>query len=92
MVAHRTLRAVANCPEELKYLEALLRNLQIVYGDYRFETVQITIGALDYVAAYISKYMDALGLEKSEAKQRINKMQGIVTNGKVKICKIFLNF
>ena len=61
--------------------------MQTLYRDYRFEMVQIVIGALGYIPKCLLNYIEDLGFEKKEAKRHINKMQGIVTNGTVKILK-----
>ena len=52
----------------------------------------IVIGALGYIPKCLLNDMEDLDFEKKEAKRHINKMQGIVTNGTVKICKTFLKF
>ena len=60
--------------------------MQILYRD-RFEMLPIVIGALGYIPKCLLSHMEDLGFEKKEAKRHINKIQGIVTNGTVKICK-----
>ena len=78
--------------EKLNNYAALLRNMQILYRDYRFEFLPIIVGALGYMPKCLFKYMEDLGFQKNEAKKHIHTMQKIVTSGTVKICKTFLNF
>ena len=78
--------------EKLNNYAALLRNMQILYRDYRFEFLPIIVGALGYMPKCLFKYMEDLGFQKNEAKKHIHMMQKIVTSGTVKICKTFLNF
>ena len=78
--------------EKLNNYAALLRNMQILYRDYRFEFLPIIVGALGYIPKCLFKYMEDLGFQKNEAKKHIHTMQRIVTSGTVKICKTFLNF
>ena len=78
--------------EKFNYYVALLRVMQILYRDYRFEVIPIVVGALGYIPKCLFKYMEDLGFKKNEAKRHINTMQRIVTSGTVKICKTFLDF
>ena len=63
----------------------MIRNKQILYKDYQFEYSPIIIGTLGYAPI-------RLGLNKNDIEKDINKMQGIVTAGTVKICKTVLKF
>ena len=66
--------------------------MRILYPDYRFEMLSIIVGALEFVPSCLFNYMTDLGFEKKEATRNINKMQGVVISGTVKICEAFLNF
>ena len=70
----------------------LLRNMQIIYPDYRLEMMPIIVGALGFVPSCLFNYMTILGFEKKEALRHINKMQAVVSDGTVKICKTFFKF
>ena len=66
--------------------------MQILYKDYQFKFNPIIIVALGYVPIRLTTELESLGFNKTEIKKHINKMQGIVTAGTVKICKTFLKF
>ena len=53
--------------EKLNNYAALLRNMQILYRNYRFEFLPIIVGALGYMPKCLFKYMEDLGFQKNEA-------------------------
>ena len=70
----------------------LMRNLQLLYPDYKFSFVPIIIGALGYVTTDLHKSLEMLGFSKKEQSKltRILQIQSI--SGTVKICKTFQKF
>ena len=78
--------------EKLNNYASLVRNMQIMYSDYKFAVVTISIGALGYVPKCLSKYLFQLGFDNLEINGLIRKLQNISACGTVKICKTFLKF
>ena len=78
--------------EKLNNYAPLVKNLQIMYSDYKFVVVPIIIGALGYVPKCLSKYLLQLGFDNLEINGLIQKLQNISACGTVKICKTFLKF
>ena len=78
--------------EKLNNYAPLVRNMQIMYSDYKFAIVPIIIGALGYVSKCLSKYLFQLGFDNLEINGLIRKLQNISACGTVKICKTFLKF
>ena len=70
----------------------LLRNMQILYPDFRFEMMATIVGALGYVRSCLFNYMNDLPFKKKEALRHIHKKQAIVTSGTVEICKTLLKY
>ena len=70
----------------------LIRNLQIMYPQYKFNMIPIFFEALGYIPKCLTSYLQDLGFDKNESTVHIMKMQSIVTCGTVKICKTFLKF
>ena len=70
----------------------LIRNLQIMYPQYKFNMIPIIVGALGYIPKCLTSYLQDLGFDENEATVHIMKMQNIVACGTVKICKTFLRF
>ena len=72
--------------EKMNNYAPLLRNMQIMYPEYRFKMLPIIVGALGYVPKCLQEAMEELGFDKKESTVHINKKQNIVTSGTVKIC------
>ena len=70
----------------------LLRNLQLLYPEYRYSFVPIIVGALGTIPRCLLDNIDRLGFETSESKKLIRKLQMVSVAGTVKICKTFLRF
>ena len=70
----------------------LIRNLQIMYPQYRFNMVPIIVGALSYIPKCLTSYLHDLRFDKNEWTVHIMKMQNIVACNTVKIYKTFLRF
>ena len=52
--------------EKNNHYAPLIRNMQIMYPEYRFNMVPIIIGALGYVPKCLQEYMELLGFTKKE--------------------------
>ena len=70
----------------------LIGNLQIMYPQYKFNMIQIIVGALGYILKGLTSYLQDLGFDENEATVYIMKMQNIVACGLVKICETFFRF
>ena len=70
----------------------LLRNLQILYPEYKFDMIPIVVGALGYVPKCLTQYLCQLGINIIKIRKIIRKMQNISVSGTVRICKTFLKF
>ena len=70
----------------------LLRNLQLLYPEYRYSFVPIIVGALGTIPRCLLDNIDRLGFETSESKKLIRKLQMVSVAGTVKVCKTFLRF
>ena len=60
--------------EKLNNYAPLVRNMQIMYSDYKFVVVPIIIGALGYVPKCLSKYLFQLGFDNLEINGLIRKL------------------
>ena len=70
----------------------LIRNLQIMYPQYKFNMIPIFFEALGYIPKCLTSYLQDLGFDKNESTVHIMKMHNIIACGTVKICKTFLRF
>ena len=70
----------------------LMRNLQMMYNDYKFEMVPIVIGAFGFIAKDLKTLLESLNFDKKEVKCTIRKLQAIAVSGTVKIVKTFIRF
>ena len=77
--------------ENLDNYPALLRNLQMLYHEYKFEMVPIITGALCYVPKDLQTNLEKLNLMKRNRK-RHQKLQTISVSGTVTIVKTFMDF
>ena len=75
--------------EKMNSYGPLLRNLQILYPEYKFEMIPIVVGALGYVLNCLTQYLSQLGFNNIKIRKIIRKMQNISVSGTVKICKTF---
>ena len=78
--------------ENMNAYAPLLRNLQILYPEYKFEMIPTVVGALGYVPKCLTQYLRQLGFNTIELRKIIRKMQNVSVSGTVKICKTFLKF
>jgi hypothetical protein len=78
--------------EKLEKYAPLLRNLQLMYTDYKFGMAPIIIGALGYTPKDLSMYLGQLDFTENETKKLIKRLQAIAVGGTVKIVKTFIGF
>ena len=78
--------------EKLNNYAPVVRNMQIMYSDYKLVVVPIIIGALGYVPKCFSKCLFQLGFDNLEISGLIWNLQNISAYGTVKICKTFFKF
>ena len=74
----------------------LIRNLQIMYKDYRFKMLPVVVGALGTIPN-ATKEMKEMPLKemkfsKIEINKLLRKLQKNSVRGTVKICKTFMKF
>ena len=60
----------------------LIRNMQILYPDYKFNMIPIIVNALGYIPKCLKGYICDLGFDEKEAVKHIINMQNIVASGK----------
>ena len=70
----------------------LIRNLQILYTDYKYTFTPIIVGALGTVPKSLKSNIEELGFSKKHTIRLIRKLQILSVSGTVKICKTFLRF
>ena len=73
--------------EKMNNYVPLLRKMQIIYPEYRFEMLPIIAEVLGFVPSCLFNYMTVLGFEKKKVLRYISKMQAIVSNGQLKPIK-----
>ena len=72
-----------NASEKNNVYGILMRNMQILYPDYKFDMISIIVGALGYILKCLKRYIWDLGFDEKEAvKHKIN-MQTVVARGTV---------
>ena len=70
----------------------LIRSMQLLYPDYKFEFIPIIVGALGSIPTCLLQGIEHLGFTGKEANRIINVLQQKSITGTVKICKTFLSF
>ena len=78
--------------ENLQKYSSLLRNLKLMYNEYKFETIPIITGAFGFVPKDLKTSLGNLYFDKKETKSLIRKLQTITVSGTVKIVKTFIRF
>ena len=71
---------------------ALIRNMQVMYPNYKFEMIPIVIGCLGYLQKDLKTYMKQLGFDDKEIPFLVRRLQTALISGTVNICKAFFNF
>ena len=70
----------------------LIRNMQIMYPNYKFEMIPVVIGCLGYVQNDLKMYMKQLDFDDKEIPFLVRRLQIASISGTVNICKAFFNF
>ena len=78
--------------EKLENYGQLVRNIQIMYPDYKFQVAPIVVGAMGSVSKCLTNYLKMIGFSEKESKVLIRKLVINSITGTAKICKTFLNF
>ena len=78
--------------EKLENYGQLVRNLQIMYPDYKFQVAPIAVGAMGSVPKCLTNYLKMIGFSEKESKVLIPKLVIKSITETVKICKTLLNF
>ena len=91
-----------NCPvntnisrkinEKLETYGPLVRNLQILCPDYKYEEAPIIIGAMGYVPKSLINYLTMIEFDERESKTLTRKIQINSISVTAKICRTFLSF
>ena len=61
--------------EKLETYSPLVRNLQIIYPDYKYEVAPINIAAMRYVVKNLINYLKMIGFDERESKTFTKKLQ-----------------
>ena len=78
--------------EKLDNCAALLRNLQMLYQDYKFEMIPIIVGTLGFFPKELKTNLEKLNFDEKEVENITRKVQTISASGTVKIMKTFMGF
>ena len=70
----------------------LIRNMQIMYPNCKFEMIPVVIGYLSYVKNDLKMYMKQLGFDGKEIPFLVRRLQIASIYYTVNICKAFFNF
>ena len=84
---------VAKETEKINIYGPLIRNLQLLYPDYKFNFIPIIVGTTGYVTTNLTQNLIELGFaSKPHRESLIRKLQVLTVSGTVKIAKTFLKF
>ena len=70
----------------------LIRNLQIMYEDYRFKMLPVVVGALGTIPNATKGSLKEIIFSKIEINKLLRKLQNSSVGGTVKNCKTFMKF
>ena len=70
----------------------LIRNMQIMCPNYKFEMIPAVIGCISYVQKDLKTDMKQLGFDDKEIPFLVRQLQIASISGTVNICKAFFNF
>ena len=86
------INASRKVEEKINIYGPLIRNLQIMYKDYKFKMLPVVIGALGTVPKATINSLKELSFKKHELNVMIRKLQEKTVKGTVQICKTFMRF
>ena len=85
-----------SCPADVSEKEniygPLIRSMQLLYPDYKFEFIPIIVRALGSIPTCLLQGIERHGFTGKESNRIINVLQQKSIIGTVKICKTFLGF
>ena len=70
----------------------LIRNMQMMYPNYKFEMISVAFGCFGYVQKDLQMYIKQLGFDDNEIPFLIRRLEIVSISGSVNICKAFFNF
>ena len=70
----------------------LIRNMQIMYPNYKFEMIPVVIRCLGYVQNDLKTYMKQLGFDDKEIPFLVRRLQIALISGTAYICEAYFNF
>ena len=90
-----------SCPADINVLRKveekvpaygpLIRNLQIMYKDYRFKMLPVVVGAPGTIPNAIKGSLKKTKFSKIEINKLLRKLQNNSIRGTIKICKTLMN-
>ncbi|CAI9730066.1 Hypothetical predicted protein [Octopus vulgaris] len=69
--SHPSIHPYIHTSENENTYAELLRNLQLLYSDYKFRFIPVIIGALGYVTHCLNTNLEKLGFSKPERRKLI---------------------
>ena len=78
--------------EKKNNYEPLIRNMQIMYPNYKLEMIPVVIGCLGFVQSDLEMYMKQLRFDNKEILFLVRRLQIASMSGTVNTCKTFFNF
>ena len=78
--------------EKITTYGPLVRNLQIMYQEYKFKMLPIIVGALGTIPKSTKISLKELNFSTKETNTLVRKLQAYSIKGTVQICKTFLRF
>ena len=78
--------------EKKKNYGPLIRNMQIMYPNYKFEMIPVITGCLVYVQNDLKTHMKQLSFDDKEILFLVRRLKIASISGTVSICKSFFNF
>ena len=90
------------CPEDINVSKKvsekeniygpLIRSMQLLYPDFKFEFIPMIVGALGSIPTCQLQGIERLGLTRKRSNRIINVLRQKSITGTVEICKTFLGF
>ena len=78
--------------ERVSACDPLIRNLQLIYKDYRFKIIPIVVGALGNILNTTKESQKKMKFSKIEINKLLRKLQKNSVRGTVNISKTFFKF
>ena len=78
--------------EKVATFGPLIRNLQIMYKDYRFKMLPVVVGALGTILDATKETLKEMKFSEIKINKLLRKLQNNSVKETVKICKTFMKF